>query len=82
MIDSQSVKTTESGGIRLDAGKKIDGRKNHILVDTIGLMVGLVVHAADIQNRDGAPAAAATLGGVPLCDQPVILADSRPLANY
>lgn len=45
MIDSQSVKTTESGGIRgFDAGKKINGRKRHIIVDTLGLMVGLMVH--------------------------------------
>ena len=57
VIDSQSVKTTESGGIRgFDAGKKINGRKRHIVVDTLGLLVGLVVHAADIQDRDGAPA--------------------------
>ena len=53
---NQKVKTTESGGIRgFDAGKKIKGRKRHIVVDTLGLMVGLMVHSADIQDRDGAP---------------------------
>jgi putative transposase len=56
VIDSQSVKTTESGDARgFDAGKKIKGRKRHIVVDTSGLLVGVVVHAADIQDRDGAP---------------------------
>lgn len=55
VIDSQSVKTTESGGISgFDAGKKIKGRKRHIITDTIGLLVGFVIHGADVQDRDGA----------------------------
>jgi putative transposase len=37
-----------------DAGKKIKGRKRHILVDTLGLLLNVVVHRADIQDRDGA----------------------------
>ena len=56
MIDSQSVKTTESGGPRgYDAGKKIKGRKRHILTDTEGNLVHALIHTADIQDCDGAP---------------------------
>ncbi len=56
VIDSQSVITTESGGPRgYGAGKKIQGRKRHILTDTNGNLVYAVIHSADIQDRDGAP---------------------------
>jgi putative transposase len=37
-----------------DAGKKVTGRKRHILVDTLGLLLSVAVHSADIQDRDGA----------------------------
>ncbi len=40
----------------IDAGKKTKGRKRHIVTDTLGLLIGLVVHGADVQDRDGAPA--------------------------
>src|SRR3954454_22142108 len=55
MVDSQSVRTSEAGGVRgYDAGKKIRGRKRHILVDTLGLLLLVVVTAANVQDRNGA----------------------------
>jgi putative transposase len=54
IIDTQSVKTTESGGPRgWDAAKRLRGRKRHVAVDTDGLLLGILVHAADIQDADG-----------------------------
>jgi len=56
-IDSQSVKANEQVGIDgYDAGKKIVGRKRHILVDTMGPVLAVFVHSAGIQDRDGAKA--------------------------
>ena len=47
-----------------DAGKKIKGKKRHILVDTQGLLMHAIVHAADIQDRDGGALVMATLFGM------------------
>jgi len=54
VIDSQSVKTAEAGGERgFDGGKQVDGRKRQMVVDTEGNLLTVVVHAANIQDRDG-----------------------------
>ena len=62
IIDSQSVKTTEAGGERgYDAGKNVNGRKRHVMTDTLGNLLEVVVNAADTQDREGAKAVVAKL---------------------
>ncbi|MGQ9503688.1 MAG: transposase [Thermogutta sp.] len=56
IIDSQSTKTTEVGRRErgYDTGKKVSGRRGHLAVDTLGLVLAVVVHAASWQDHDGA----------------------------
>jgi putative transposase len=76
IIDSQSVKTTEAGGPRgYDAGKKINGRKRHALVDTDGRGLLIEPHPADIQDRDsGGPLLKMSRGPFPFIAK--VFADS------
>ncbi|WP_374297988.1 IS5 family transposase [Sphingomonas sp.] len=69
IIDSQSVKGAEKGGFTIDppgydGGKKIKGKKRHLLVDTQGLLLHAIVHAADIQDRDGGVLLMSTMFGL------------------
>jgi transposase len=55
ILDSQSVKSAGHGGsVGYDAGKRIKGRKRHLLVDTLGLVLGVAVTPASTTERDGA----------------------------
>lgn len=56
IIDSQSVKTTDQAGEQrgYDAGKKIKGRKRHLAVDPLGLILGILITSAAVQDRDAA----------------------------
>jgi len=64
VLDSQSVKTTEAGGVcGYDAGKKTKGRKRHMLTDTIGLMLVLIIQNAGVQDRPSRGCAPQTAAG-------------------
>jgi putative transposase len=63
-LDSQSVKTSQVRGVRgFDSGKRIKGRKRHLLVDTLGLLLAIVVTAASVSDAKGARLLFARLGG-------------------
>jgi putative transposase len=63
--DSQALKTTDRGGPHGDDGaKKLTGRKRHLIVDTTGLVLKVVVHSADIQDREGVPLLLEPIKGV------------------
>ena len=69
IIDAQSVKSAEKGGAHIDphgydAGKKVKGKKRHVLVDTQGMVLNTIVTAADVQDRDGGAWLLGTLFGL------------------
>lgn len=53
IVDTQTVRTASGGEKGYDAGKRTPGRKRHIIVDTMGLLLAVVVHSASLQDRDG-----------------------------
>ena len=77
-VDSQSVDTTSGGEQRgRDNAKNVDGRKRHIVVDSLGLLLAVVVTAADVDDAAAAPAALQQLAGQPLGHVRLVYADSK-----
>jgi putative transposase len=77
-IDSQSVKTAEGGRERgTDGGKKVKGRKRHILVDTLGLLIAVVATAANVDDGRAAPEVFAQAPGRDFPRLEVVYADHK-----
>src|SRR6202011_4980229 len=77
-IDSQSVDTSSGGEARgRDNAKNVNGRKRHIIVDSLGLLLAVVVTAADVDDAAAAPEALRQLAEQPLAHLERVYADSK-----
>jgi putative transposase len=77
-VDSQSVDTTSGGEARgRDNAKNVDGRKRHVVVDSMGLLLAVLVTAADVDDAAAAPALFARLGGQPMSRVATMYADAK-----
>src|SRR6516225_6242926 len=77
-IDSQSVDASSGGEARgRDNAKNVDGRKRHIIVDSLGLLLAVIVTAADVDDAAAAPAVVRQLQGQPMSRVERMFADSK-----